>query len=181
MDSRPFFRLPSSRVVNRPELPSDLAAFYSDYEGVSLGSDPRDRNVRLCTLDEATLIGWKDVHILGQEEVPGWRDFAAIRIGISSYFDEILYVLGAPICPHGAILAIGIEVGGPGGNGPHQLAASLVLASSFKEWIQHMKSLDWVEYGLGMVPGFETHLSESQERAVLRYYKQLNPNIEWGL
>ena len=181
MDSRPFIRLPSSRVVSRPELPSDLAAFYSDYEGVSCGSDPRDRNVRLCTLDEAILIGWKDVHILGQDEVPGWRGFAAIRIGISSYFDEILYVLDAPICARGAILAIGIEVGGPGGDGPHQLDMSLVLASSFDMWIQHMKGLDWVEYGLGMVPGFENKLSESQERAMLRYYKQLNPSIEWGI
>jgi hypothetical protein len=138
------------RAINRPELPADFASFYAENEGVGLESSP-DRIVRLCRLDEVAHIGWRDLHIFGQEECPGWELFEGFRIGVSSFFDEIAYVLRSPCCPAGAILTIGVDVAGPGGTGGALLEPSLVLAGSFTEWVRHLEMMGWVEYGL--VPG----------------------------
>jgi hypothetical protein len=161
--------------VERPDLPDDLSRFYAEHEGVGLESS-LDRLVRLCRLDEVARIGWRDLHFFGAEECRGWEGFAALRIGMSSYLDEIVYVLDAPCCSAGAILTIGVDVAGPGGHGPATLEPSLVLATSFTEWLRHLESTGWVEYGL--VPGGIAELSEHQ--AVRRYYHALNPGISWG-
>src|SRR5262245_2681659 len=97
MDQRPFVRLPAPRVVERLVLPTDLARFYSENEGIGRESDP-DRSVRLCRLNEVVQLGWCDVHVLRGYEIPEWELFAAYRIGISPLFDEIVYVLSAPSC-----------------------------------------------------------------------------------
>jgi hypothetical protein len=157
-------------------LPADLVAFYAENEGVGLESPP-DRLVRLCRLDEIRRIGWSDLHILGADQCPGWEHFAAYRIGMSSCFDEIVYVLDAPSCPAGSILALGVDLSGPGGSGPTALEPSVVLAPCFAEWLRHMEACGWVEYGL--IAGELANLPAKQQRRQFQYYQALNPDIDW--
>lgn len=177
MDSKPFERLSVPRNVEHYGLPSDLAAFYAENEGVGLESNP-ERVVRLCRLDEVARIEWRDLHIFGADECVGWKSFSAYRIGVSSFFDEIVYVLAAPVCPTGSILTIGVDVAGPGGSGPANLEPSLVLASSFAAWLTHMEACGRNEYGL--VPGGLAELPEAEQRQHRHYYWMLNPEISWG-
>lgn len=177
MDQNPSVRFTSQRSVEGLGLPKDLAQFYAENEGVGLESSP-DRLVRLCRLDEVARIGWSDLHIFGADTCPGWEQFAAYRIGVSSFFDEILYVLDAPSCPAGSILTIGVDVTGPGGSGSEALEPSLVLAPGFAEWLRHLEECAWVEYGL--VPGGLDRLPEAEQRYHRRYYQALNPGIDWG-
>jgi preprotein translocase subunit Sec61beta len=171
-------KLRQPRFVIRPDLPADLVKFYEQHEGVGLESSP-DRVVRICLLDEASRISWQDLHVIGMDTVPGWSEgFAAVRIGISQFFDEILYVLKAPVCAEGSILTIGVGVAGPEGSGADILEAALVLANSFTDWLQHLKQVDWVEYGL--VPGAIKELPEATQKEIRRYYLSLNPGITWG-
>src|SRR4051794_2947508 len=103
MNLIPFVQLPAPRETNRPELPPDLAEFYAWHEGVGLegswheGVGPVSspgRTVRLGRLDEVALIGWKDLHLASADKVPeGWEEFAAFRIGMGRFFEEILYIL----------------------------------------------------------------------------------------
>src|SRR5262245_16335096 len=97
MDPKPFKRLPRRRKVMRPGLPSDLPQFFSVNEGVGVESSP-ERLVRLCRLDEVSRIKWQDLHIFGEEVCSGWESFAAFRIGVSSFLDEIAYVISSPCC-----------------------------------------------------------------------------------
>jgi hypothetical protein len=177
MDPKPFVHLTAERTVEQLRLPPDLARFYAESEGVGLGSS-QERVVRLCRLDEIARIGWRDLHIFGARKCPGWEGFAAYRIGVSPFFDEILYVLDAPSCPTGSILTIGVDVAGPGGSGSASLEPSLVLASSFTEWLRHLAHSGWVEYGL--VPGGLAELAEADQEEHRRYYHALNPGISWG-
>ncbi|MFL5338668.1 MAG: hypothetical protein ACJ8F7_00755 [Gemmataceae bacterium] len=177
MDQKPFIRLPAPRVVEQLGLPTDLAQFYSENEGVGRESDA-DRIVRLCRLNEVARIGWRDVHNVGPDDLPGWEQFAAYRIGIGLYFDEVVYVLNAPVCPAGSILTIGVDVAGPGGSGSDTLEPSLVLASSFAEWLKRLEACGWIEYGLG--PGDLAKLPAAEEQQHRRYYQALNPGISWG-
>ena len=96
---------------------------------------------------------------------------------MSSFFDEIVYVLDAPSCPAGSILTIGGDVAGPGGSGPEAFEPSLVLASSFGEWLSHMEECGWTEYGL--VPADLHELPEIEKRKYHHYYQALNPGITW--
>jgi len=173
MDLKPFVQLATSRAVNRPELPPDLAEFYSGHEGVGLGSSI-DRPVRLCRLDEVDLIRWKDLLTLPDEVPPGWEGFAAVRLGLGMFGDEIVYVLNAPSCPPGSVLAIGRDLAGPGGDGPFSLESSLVLAASFTDWLAHLERWGWVEYA---VAGWE---APPDPQEVGRYYLALNPAINVG-
>jgi hypothetical protein len=169
MDLKPFIRLPMPRMVSRPELSSGLAEFYAWHEGVGLESSP-DRPVRLCKLDEVTRVGWKDLLVVS--DVPeGWERFAAFRIGRGMFFDDIVYVLEAPSCPPGSILAIGRDLCGPGGDGPFRLESSLVLAATFPAWLAHLERWGWVEYA---VAGWEPP-PEPQE--IDQYYRALNPGL----
>jgi hypothetical protein len=171
MDPKPFIRLAEPRVVNRPELPPDLAEFYTWHEGIGLESPP-DRTVRLCRLDEVACVGWKELVLVG--DVPeGWEPFAAFRVGMGRFFEELLYVLEAPSCSSGSILAIGGMVPGPGGEGPASLETSLVLARRFQDWLTHLEQCGWVEYavaGIRSVP-------EREQQELCRYYLALNPGM----
>lgn len=166
MDLKPFVQLAAPRAVNRPELPKDLTEFYTWHEGIGLNST-WERPVQLCTLDEVARIGWKDLEVGHIPE--GWEEFDAFRIGIGMFFVWIVYVLKAPSCPPGSILAIGADVAGPGGNGPYALESSLVLATSFTDWLAHLEQWGWVEYA---VAGWEPP-PDPQE--IARYYLALNP------
>ncbi|MFL5339920.1 MAG: hypothetical protein ACJ8F7_07205 [Gemmataceae bacterium] len=177
MDQKPFVRLTAPRIVEQLGLPTDLAQFYSENEGVG-GESSADRIVRLCRLNEVARIVWREVHIFGVDDFPGWEQFAAYRVGISLFLDEIVYVLNAPVCPAGSILTIGIDVAGPGGSGSATLEPSLVLASSFAEWLKRLEACGWIEYGLG--PGDLAKLPAAEERQHRRYYQALNPAITWG-
>jgi len=177
LDPKPFVRLMTPRMVKQFGLPSDLARFYSENEGVGRESSP-SRFVRLCRLDEVARIAWRDIHIFGTDEFLGWGQFAAYRIGISAFGDEIVYVLNAPVCPAGSILTIGVDVAGPGGIGSATLEPSLVLASSFAEWLKRLETCGWSEYGLG--PGDLAKLPAAEELQQRRYYQSLNPGITWG-
>jgi hypothetical protein len=92
--------------------------------------------------------------------------------------DEILFVVHAPCCSPGAILALGSDIAGPGGSEGNELEPSLVLATSFSLWLEHLEQMGWIEYGL--VPGALAELPRSQEQALRLYYKTLNPQITWG-
>lgn len=178
LDPKPFEPLAEPRLLNRPELPPDLAQFYEQNEGVGLESRP-DRLIRLCRLDEVARVGWPDLHIFGENDCTGWNSFAGFRIGVSSFFDEILYVIDSPCCPPGAVLTIGLDVSGPGGNGPASLEPSLVLAATFPEWIGHLKASGWIEYGL--VPGGLAELPAAEQQELRQYYQALNPGIGWRI
>lgn len=177
---QPFVTLPSPRTIDRADLPDDLVRFYSQHEGVGLESKA-DRTIRLCMLSEVRQIGWRDVHVLGQEDFEPWNSFHGIRIGVSMYFDEILYVLNAPCCGRGTILTIGPDISGPGGVGAEidLLEPSLVLAESFDAWLQRLEECNWEEYGIR--PGALTELPSSERRTNWQHYKRLNPDITWEL
>lgn len=176
-DRKPFFPLPALRTVCRSDLPSDLVAFYTHNEGVGLATDC-DRSVRLCRADEVRPVnGWQDLRRLG-DCPPGWEQFRAISVGVGTFGDAILYVLNAPSCPAGSILAIGRDVAGPGGEGPDVMESTVVLARTFTEWLLHLEQVDWVEYGL--TPGDLADLPEARQREERRYYLSLNPAINWA-
>lgn len=175
---RPYCRLNPRRKLRFPELPTDLANFYCGYEGVGLASEG-DHSVRLCRLDEVVRIGWSDVHILGAEPLDGWESFDGYRIGIGMFFDEIVYVINAPVCTPGSILALGVDVAGPGGIGEYTIEPSLVLAETFSEWIDRLERCKFVEYGL--CPGGLSELVQDKELQLRLNFKRLNPLISWGV
>jgi hypothetical protein len=173
MDLRPFVQLATPRALNRPELPPDLAEFYSGHEGVGLESST-DRPVRLCRLDEVALLRWKDLFTLEDGVPEGWEGFAAVRIGMGMFGDQILYILTAPSCPPGSVLAIGRDLAGPGGDGPFRMESTLVLAESFPGWLAHLERWGWVEYA---VAGWE---APPDPQEINRYYLALNPGLNVG-
>lgn len=175
MDHKPIVRLTVPRNVEQLGLPTDLARFYSENDGAGLEIDT-DRVVRLCRLNEVARIGRRNVNI--PDDSPGWEQFAAYRIGISPFLDDIVYVLTAPVCPTGSILTIGVDIAGPGGSGSAALENSLVLASNFAEWLKRLEACGWADYGLG--PGDLAKLPATEEREQRRYYQALNPKIAWG-
>ncbi|MBX9582294.1 MAG: hypothetical protein K2X87_18480 [Gemmataceae bacterium] len=159
--------------MDRPELPADLAEFYARYEGVGLESS-WDRPVRLSKLDEVSRVGWKDVDPVS--DIPeGWEHFSAFRIGSGMFFEKVVYVLDAPSCPPGSILAIG-SAAGPGGDGPYAIESSLVLGVTFADWLAHLERWGWWEPAIG--GGRE--LTEPEERELRQYYRSLNPGLGVG-
>ncbi len=163
-------------MVDRSDLPPDLAGFYCQNEGVGRESSP-ERMVRLCLLEEVKLIQWHDLHVIGADPAPGWEKFSAWRIGISSFFDEIVYVINAPSCASNAIMTLGIDVAGPGGDGPLANESTLVLGSSFSSWLEHLKAVNWMEYGLA--PGSIDDLQLEEQIRLREYYHSLNPQATW--
>jgi len=174
MEPKPFITLPLPRVVDRPELPPDLADFYAQHEGIGLDTEP-DRTVRLCRLNEVARGGWKDL-VRGDEVPEGWEGFTAILIGMGEFFEKIVYVLDAPSCPAGSILAIGGLAPGPGGQGPASLESSLVLAASFADWLAHLERCGWVEYAVAGIGD----LGEEHQHELCKYYLALNPGMNVG-
>ena len=99
VDPTPFTLLKSSRRIEADWLPQDLRDFYATREGVGLSSTP-DRLVRLCELDEVARVRWGDLHIIGaRKRRVAWENFSGIRLGRSSFGDEIVLVLSAPSAP----------------------------------------------------------------------------------
>ena len=173
MTQKPFVRLASPRVVDRPDLPPELAEFYARHEGVGLNSSSR-RVVRLCKLTEVALVGWLDLWfgpIWGTPE--GWVRFSAFRIGTGMFGEEILSVNDSPVCPNGSVLMIGSNVIGPGGDGPYVLESSLVLAARFPDWLVHLERWGWAEPGIA--PVWDTTDTEQEE--IRLYYLALNPTL----
>jgi hypothetical protein len=140
-DNSAYFRLKSPREVDGPKLPADLVRFYAYHEGVGIESEP-DRAIRLCRLSEVAKIGWKDLHILGEDEPTheGWSAFDGFRVGYSDTLDEIVYVISAPGIRSGSVMALGESamVGPPGddADGPY---GAIVLADSFGAWVQRLE------------------------------------------
>jgi hypothetical protein len=120
-------------------------------------------------LEEVAFIRWKDLLTFPDDVPEGWEGFAAVRVGLGMFGDEILYILNAPSCQAGSVLAIGRDLAGPGGHGPFRLESSLVLAQSFTEWLVHLERWGWVEYA---VAGWE---APSDPQEIARYYRALNP------
>jgi hypothetical protein len=90
---------------------------------------------------------------------------------LGRFFEEIVYVLDAPSCPSGAVLAVGtLLVGCEGGDGPFRPDGSLVLASTFLGWLDHLKRWGWEEpviAGMGERP-------KPEHQELCRYYLALN-------
>lgn len=175
LEQKPYYALATPRDVVEDSLPDDLAHFYTHHEGVGLESSP-ERLVRLCTLAEVERVGWSDLHVIGSEPLEGWEDFSAYRIGVSAFFDEIVYVVDAPSCKRGAIFATGPDIMGPGGEGPLAYDGSMVLAPSLKEWLKRLERFGWMDFGL--CPGEIDELPEEEQDEVRRYYQALNPKMD---
>lgn len=178
MEPKPFSELKAPRSIGRADLPADLVRFYERNEGVGLESRHK-RSVRLCRLAEVKAYAWRNVPIFGSDAIPGWEDFRGLYIGVSRYLDGIYSVRSAPCCPSGSILTFGPDVAGPGGTGDHALDGTLVLASSFDEWLTHLARCDWFEYGLG--PGAIWDLPRAEQSELRAYYRALNPGIKWDV
>ncbi len=171
MGPKPFVRLATPREVNR-ELPQELAQFYSEYEAIEFeGLDYG--SLYLYPLHRVKR--WKGLDLYG--DVPeGWEEFDGFRIGGSCSGARIVYVLSAPNCQTGAILAIGGDLDWVGGVGPYAMGNCLVLGATFFDWLRHLEEWDWWEYGVGYcIP----ELSVARRRKLRASYLALNPNIEW--
>jgi hypothetical protein len=108
-------------------------------------------------------------------DVPeGWEGFAAFRIGVGRFFEEIVYILDAPSCPPGSILAMGGNLFAVGGDGPYVLDASLVLAATFPGWLAHLECWGWAEPAIA--PAWE--LKEQEWQELNHYYLPLNPIMQ---
>ena len=177
MAERPFVDLEVERDLSDLDLPGSLVEFFRKFEGVGEETDPERFHIRLCKLDESVEIGWEDLHVIGGDPPEGsWSDFRGFRIGISDSFDEIVYVLNCPCCKPGAILAVGIDIFGPGGTGPEVIEPTLVLAATFSEWLSELENSDWVEHCL--ITGSIHELPQSQRDHTLRRLSELNPNVD---
>ena len=174
MNRKPFVELTTRRIVPvAEELPDDLAEFYALNEGVGLESSYWDHPVRLCKLNELARVTWKDLGFGGQ--VPdGWDPFAAIYLAFGMFFEKVVYVLDAPSCPPGSILALGNAISGPGGTGPAALESTLVLAESFQAWLIHLEQLEWVEPAIS---GPDRDWTDKEKQEIYRYYLALNPRL----
>jgi len=169
MEQKPFVALSRSRTVI--DLPSDLASFYSQHDGIGLESSP-DVSIRLCKLREIRRVDSQDILVLKDRDSTAWRAFSGLSIGIDSWFDDVVYVLSAPCCDAGTIVLFGPDVAGS----PH-LENALILASSFDQWLVNLQHNGWVEYGA--CPGGLVDKKAAERDAIRHYYNQLNPRLEW--
>src|SRR5690348_11754710 len=138
MSQRLFVRLPKPRLVDRPEFPRDLVQFYAENELVEF-SVTDTYSIYLNPLDEVRKVEWEDLASCGIAP-KGWERFSALLIGGGSYGERIVSVINAPCCQPGAILALDGELDwGLGGTGPFATGCTLVLGSSFSEWLSHLE------------------------------------------
>ncbi len=89
------------------------------------------------------------------------------------FFEEIIYVLNAPICMAGSIMVVGGQTIGPGGFGPFILERTLIVASTFSHWIARLKKSQWIEpciSGLG-------DYSEKDQQQIIQFYIEMNPSM----
>ena len=175
MALKPFIDLKVSRAVTIAWLPEVLRNFYRTHEGLT----NVDQGIRMCRLNEVAEIRWKDLHIFGTYPPNGgWASFRGIRLGASAYFDEIFYVLEAPVARSGSIIAFGVEVNGPGGTGDEAFEPSIVLAASFEDWIDRLRKDNWEDYGL--FPGGIHRLQQERQMQLNKQLLSLNPKISWA-
>lgn len=179
MEAAPFIALPSPRTVAIPWLPDVLRAFYNTHEGIGLDADV-DNPIRLGRADELVRVRLDELDMFrGYEPEGPWASFSGIRLGISCFFDNIVFVLHAPVCDPGAILAFGPDVPGPGGRGDDaDIPGSLVLARDLDSWLGRIREDHWHEYGL--VPGEIDDLPEARAAFLRRHFLDLNPKIDWA-
>lgn len=176
----PYHQLNRRRTVNRDDLPADFREWYSRHEGCGLEADP-DRSVRLCRLSEAQVIGWGDIRMNGGNDLPRSDpsyDFRAVRVGVGSFFDDIVYILRDEFYPPCSVVAYGNDVAGPDTEGAKGLPCALVLGKGFAEWLRHLEKCRWVEYGL--TPGEIGKRPAAEQVELRRYYRQLNPGVSWA-
>jgi hypothetical protein len=179
MARKPLSNLIESGVSARPELPGDLVRFFAEIERVGLETTV-DHNVRLCRLGEVQPVRCCDIEVLRDDEANGgpWIGFSGFQIGKSSYFDEIVYAVTAPVCQKGAIMVFGMDIAGPGGSGSAVIEPSLVLANSLDGWLAHLKRWNWTEFGI--TPGGINDLADTDQTDLRKHYLALNPQISWG-
>lgn len=174
MAMQPFVKLLAPRTVGRPDLPTSLIDFYTHHEGIGLESElSPDHVLRFSQLDEVKGAGWSDLHLLAH--VPeGWEGFRSLRVGMGPCFEELAYVLHAPVCTPGSIVAIGGSLLSLGGQGPYVLEGTLVLAASFMDWLVHLERWGWAEPAIASA----WNLTEEEWQEIYRYYLSLNPAME---
>lgn len=177
MGLKPFAQLVTPRQVNRPELPQELVQFYStneaiEFEGLEYGS------LYLHPLRDVKRVGWAGLDLIG--DCPErWESLDCFLIGSGCHFEKIVYVVSAPCCQPGAVLALGGQLDwglvGTGSSGS-DLAWGLVLGASLYEWLRHLEEYGWWEYAIGFdIP----QLPVERQRQLRAYYLALNPSIEW--
>jgi hypothetical protein len=175
----PFMPLECRRVITAEWLPADLRDFYAAFEGVGRESEA-DRPLRLCRLDELSPVAMHDLHLFdGFPLDGGWDTFRGVRIGNGIFFDEIVYVTHAPVCPPGSIMAFGVDVDGPGGVGSDDdPPGSLVLAWGLGEWLERLREDGWEEFAL--VPGEVERLPVGRATRLRQRLAELNPRSAWA-
>lgn len=136
------------------------------------------RFVSFCRLDQVIPVRWCDLHIFGRHAVVGWESFSGHRIGTSICFEEIILVESSPVCAAGSIIAFGVEVAGPGGDGPNTLDGTLVLDTDFTSWLKRMAQDNWTDYGL--FPGALKDVPTARATTLKQHFKRLNPKISWA-
>lgn len=170
---KPFVPLETPRVVTVPDFPQDLAQFYAQYEAIEFEGISDYGSLFLYPLHRVQR--WKGLDLY--TNVPeGWEDFDSFLVGGSCHGAEIVYVLSAPNCPPGAILAIGGDLDWEGGTGPYTTGNCLVLGATFFDWLRHLEEFNWWEYGVGYgIPD----LPVERRRQLRSYYLALNPHLDW--
>ena len=173
---RPFDTLARRRQIRKP-LPSDLADFDAEFEGIGLEQPAEFEGVRLCRLNEVKRVSYADILVL-ERDLPAWEQFEGFRVGISPYADDVVYVRSAPVCAAGAIMVLGPDISGPAGDGPARHQPTLVVARTLAQWLKHLEECDWMEYGF--YPGSILNMPRASKKKLKDYYKNLNPHISWG-
>ena len=168
----PFRRLSPPRHVERADLPAPLCHFYAFHEGLGTQGDEAQgftivplHEVRPASYPADCAVSW-----------PWWKGFTGLQIGFSSFADQIIYATSADPYPLGTIVAAGVDIAGPESH-PYIPQGSLVLARSFADWLEHLESCGWNEFGL--CPGGIRDLEEPLRSSLYRYYQSLNPDISW--
>lgn len=173
MSDAPVIKRASPRRISLEWLPDVLRDFHQVYEPVS-GGDP---SVRIAPLDDVVAI--KARHVIGIAREPEWRDFSGLEIGRSAFGDQIIFVQNAPSAAPGSIMAFGMDVFGPGGDGDAAIEGSILLAGGFTRWIKRLREDEWQDYGL--VPGGIRALSARRRKELVEELQRLNPQADWSV
>jgi hypothetical protein len=168
---QPYIKLDRIRGVDLSSLPRDVADFYSQNEATEPGD--ADYTILLHQLSKLRRVTKKEIIWFDE-----WTKFSGIEIGRSCFGDRIVYIQCCPVAPAGSIMAFGIDVAGPGGEGDETNDHSLVLDLNLKSWLNRLARDGWIEYGI--VPGAIKDLPADRQRQLRKHFLTLNPQIEWG-
>jgi hypothetical protein len=173
----PFKPLARKRPVPST-LPPEIADFYGSNEGYCpvmpeyiVGLFPL-KNVEVGT---GAIVHWLATSYERDPENP-WLRTEVVLLGRDSFGDDIFYAASSPARLDGGIYLIGPDVGGPQGSDV-QADNVLCVASSFASWLEHLRTNDWIEYGV--VPGEMSNLPKAKQAELRRYYAALNPKLDW--